>query len=187
MIPHGAAAGLRFNAADANLGYALGSTEALVQEALRRLLGPGDVVYDIGANVGFFAVLAACLVGSSGAVVAFEPLPSTAVALRRNAAPNGFAHVTVVALAVGRATGAAKLALRKESTGARLAAPGETGPTVDVEVVAIDDLVGSGAIRPPAPGSIDVQGAELEAIVGMRLTGAANTSPEPLPLPAVRF
>ena len=174
VISHGAAAGLRFNTAGANPGYALGTTEPLVQEALRRLLRPGDVVYDIGANVGFFTVLAARLVGSGGAVVAFEPLPSTAEALRRNAALNGFAHVTVVARAVGRAAGAAKLALREESTWARLAAPGETGPTVEVEMVAIDDLVGSGAIRPPALVKIDVEGAELEVIAGMRRTIAAH-------------
>src|ERR687893_362807 len=57
-IRHGVGAGLRFNTGDANPGYALGTTEPLIQEALASCLGPGDVFYDVGANVGFFTVLA---------------------------------------------------------------------------------------------------------------------------------
>jgi FkbM family methyltransferase len=144
IISHGAAAGLRFNAAGANPGYALGTTEPLVQEAVRAIVKPRDVVYDIGANVGFFTVLTARLVGPAGAVIAFEPLPETANAARRNADLNAFTHVTVLALAVGRRAGTARLELRAESTWARLADESTTGPTVDVEVVAIDELVDAG-------------------------------------------
>jgi FkbM family methyltransferase len=174
IISHGVAAGLRFNAAGANAGYALGTTEPLVQEAVRTMVKPRDVLYDIGANVGFFTVLAARLVGPAGGVVAFEPLPETAKAARRNADLNGFAHVTVLALAVGRRAGAAKLELREESTWARLANESTTGPTVDVEVVAIDDLVDAGRVRPPNFVKIDVEGAELDVIEGMRRTIIAH-------------
>src|SRR5437868_2582656 len=54
VISHGVAAGLRFNAAGANPGYALGTSEPLVQQEVARLVCAGDVVYDIGSNVGFF-------------------------------------------------------------------------------------------------------------------------------------
>lgn len=170
VISHGAAAGLKFNAAGANPGYALGTTEPPVQDTLQRLVKPGDVCYDIGANVGFFTVLLGRLVGPTGAVAAFEPLPPTAEALRRNAALNNFGHVTVFANAVGRAPGLVKLALREESTWARLADADTTGPTLDVPMVAIDDLVEAGTIRPPSMVKIDVEGAELEVIEGMRRT-----------------
>ena len=103
VISHGIGAGLKFNAGGANPGYALGTSEPPVQDALARLVKPGDVAYDIGANVGFFTVLLGRLVGPTGAVAAFEPLPPTAEALRKNAALNGFVHVTVFAHAVGRA------------------------------------------------------------------------------------
>jgi hypothetical protein len=53
IISHGVAAGLRFNAAGANAGHAIGTTEPLVQEAVRTIVRARDVVYDIGANVGF--------------------------------------------------------------------------------------------------------------------------------------
>jgi FkbM family methyltransferase len=174
IISHGVAAGLRFNAAGANAGYALGTAEPLVQEAVRTLVRPRDVVYDIGANVGFFTVIAARLVGPAGAVIAFEPLPETAGAARRNMDLNGFSHVTVLTNAAGKRGGTGKLELRDESTWARLADASSTGPTVDVEVVAIDDLVEAGVIRPPDFAKIDVEGAELDVIEGMRRTIAAH-------------
>lgn len=170
VISHGVGTGLRFNAAGANPGYALGTTEPAVQDALQRLVKPGAVAYDIGANVGFFTVLLGRLVGPTGAVAAFEPLPDTATALRHNAALNGFGHVTVFAHAVGRAPGTVKLALREESTWAKLADATTTGPTLDVTMVAVDDLVEAGTIRPPSLVKIDVEGAELEVIEGMRRT-----------------
>jgi FkbM family methyltransferase len=170
VISHGVGAGLKFNAAGANPGYALGTTEPPVQEALQRLVKPGDVVYDIGANVGFFTVLLGRLVEPGGTVAAFEPLPATAESLRKNAALNGFAHVTVFANAVGRCAGNVKLALREESTWAKLADADTTGPTLEVPMVAIDDLVEAETIRPPSLVKIDVEGAELEVIEGMRRT-----------------
>jgi FkbM family methyltransferase len=173
-ISHGVAAGLRFNAAGANAGYALGTTEPQVQEAMRTIVRPRDVLYDIGANVGFFTVLTARLVGPAGAVIAFEPLQESAEAARRNANLNGFTHVTVLTRAAGRRAGTAKLALREESTWAKLADDSTTGPTVDVEIVAIDDLVDAGTIRPPDFVKIDVEGAELDVIEGMRRTIIAH-------------
>jgi FkbM family methyltransferase len=174
IISHGVAAGLRFNASGANAGYALGVTEPLVQEAVRTIVRPGDVAYDVGANVGFFTVLIARLVGPAGAVIAFEPLPETARAARRNAELNGFTRVTVLTNAAGERGETAKLELREYSTLARLADESTTGPTVDVEVVAIDDLVDAGTIPAPDFVKIDVEGAELGVIEGMRRTIAAH-------------
>lgn len=169
-ISHGVATGLRFNASGANPGYALGTTEPLTQDALAKLIKPGMVIYDIGANVGFFTVLMAKLTGPTGAVFAFEPMPVTADAARRNAALNQFEHVTVTAAAVGRASGTVKLAIQEESTWAKLDDGSGTSPTIDVPMVAIDALVAAGTIKPPALIKIDVEGAELEAIEGMRAT-----------------
>lgn len=173
-ISHGIGVGLRFNAGGANPGYALGTSEPLVQDTLKDLVKSGMVVYDIGANVGFFTVLLGRLVGARGAVYAFEPVAETAKATRHNAELNGFAHVTVIAAAVGRQQGTVKLALREESTWAKFADEKSTGPTMEVPLVAIDGLVDDGTIKPPQLIKIDVEGAELEVIEGMRRTLAAH-------------
>jgi FkbM family methyltransferase len=166
-------AGLRFDAGGANPGYALGTTEPLVQEALAGLLRPADVFYDIGANVGFFTILGAHMVGPGGRVFAFEPLPENAVALRRNAALNGFDHVTLIEAAVSHAAGTATLFTAAEPTWAKLATPGDaqaTERTVTVRLVTIDDLLAEGSVAAPTLVKIDVEGAELDVIAGMTHT-----------------
>jgi len=55
-----------------------GALERPVQEAFRRLLAPGMTVWDVGANLGFFALVAARCVGPAGRVVAFEPVRASA-------------------------------------------------------------------------------------------------------------
>ena len=56
---------------------------------LLSMLRPGDVFVDVGANIGYFSVLAASVVGDDGAVFAFEPDPDNFRLLRRNVALNG--------------------------------------------------------------------------------------------------
>ncbi|MBI4541914.1 MAG: FkbM family methyltransferase [Gemmatimonadetes bacterium] len=173
VIRHGAGAGLVFDAGGANPGYALGTTEPLVQQALREHLRAGDVLYDIGANVGFFTVLGARLVGAGGAVYAFEPLAENANALRRNVELNGFRHVTVIEAAVSRASGEGSLVLADEPTWARLAsggAGGRSGRTVRVPLVAIDELIAQGRVSPPSLVKIDVEGVEVDVLRGMERT-----------------
>lgn len=58
--------------------------EAGIVKVLRKYLKPGDFFVDAGANIGFYTVLAAALVGESGRVLAVEMMPNTAIALRRN-------------------------------------------------------------------------------------------------------
>ncbi len=75
VILRGAGQGLRFNVAGSHSAFILGNHEPEVQELLESVLRPGMTYYDVGANVGFFAIIAARLVGPSGHVVCFEPLP----------------------------------------------------------------------------------------------------------------
>ena len=105
IIAKGLGKGLRFNAGNSNGGYLLGTSEPDVQEALAKLLKPGMVFFDIGANVGYLTILAARLVGPSGSVVAFDPVPDHAACIRRNAAMNRFEHVSVRPEAIGGENG----------------------------------------------------------------------------------
>jgi FkbM family methyltransferase len=176
-IRFGVGAGLRFNAGGANAGYALGIAEPPVQRVLKQCLQPGDVFYDVGANVGFFTLLGARRVGPQGHVYAIEPVPEIAAAARRNAALNGMAHVTVREAVVGARVGAGELLFSPEPTCGKLASTGARPDTVGslaVPMVSLDHLVLEERLPPPALVKIDVEGAELEVLSGMRATVAAH-------------
>jgi FkbM family methyltransferase len=150
-----------------------GTLEPPVQEALRRLLAAGDVFYDVGANVGFFTLLGARLVGPEGRVVAFEPVPACAHAVARNIELNGFGQAQIREEAVGAANGRAQLLVVGEASWSHLASTGrhaDVRDEIDVAVVALDELVEGGEIPPPDALKIDTEGAELQAIAGMRRT-----------------
>jgi FkbM family methyltransferase len=154
-----------------------GTLEPPVQEALRRLLAPGDVFYDIGANVGFFTLLGARLVGPHGRVVAFEPVPWCAQAVAHNIEINGFEHAEIRAVAVGGEDGSARLLVVGEASWSHLESTGrhaDVRDEIDVTVVSLDSLVAAGEIPPPDVLKIDTEGAELQAIEGARATIARH-------------
>jgi FkbM family methyltransferase len=70
--------------------------EPEVARVLLRVLREGDTFIDVGANAGFFTLMAAALVGPAGRVLCFEPDEGNNARLRRNIALNGFGNVTVV-------------------------------------------------------------------------------------------
>lgn len=172
-IRQGVGAGLRFNTGDSNVGYVLGTTEVDFQQLLASLLQPGQTFYDVGAHVGFFTVLGGRLVGAGGRVVAFEPLPANVQALRHNVELNDFAHVRVVDAAVANTMGTLELQLVGNSTGPKLALAGRDAGSkgsVQVATVALDAWLRETGERPPDLLKIDVEGAEIEVIQGMRET-----------------
>lgn len=157
--------GARWVAGASDAGCWLGSYEAEVQELLVSLVRPGSVVYDLGANAGFFTLLASRLVGPAGKVYAFEPLPANLDVLRRHLALNRAANVTVVAAAVGDRDGSARF----EGSGskARLGDGGAHGTAIEVTAVRIDTLIAHGELAPATLVKLDVEGAELAALQGM--------------------
>src|SRR4029077_12076424 len=74
--------------------YLHGDVEPVIQEILAGRLQPGMGFYDLGANIGFFSLLAAKLVGTTGKVFSFEPDPENAGRLVRNIERNGFTNAT---------------------------------------------------------------------------------------------
>lgn len=173
----GPAKGLRINLHGSAVAFATGAAERPVQDALARELRPGGTVFDIGANVGFVSLLAARLVGPRGRVVAFEPVPQNVAAIRENIALNSIDWVDVREAAVGRALGSARMIVSDISAFSRLetiSVPDHERTRIDVNVVSIDELLSSGSVPAPDLVKIDVEGAELDVIEGMRNTIAEH-------------
>jgi FkbM family methyltransferase len=160
-------------------GYGLvrGVLEPGVQEALRREVRPGSVVFDVGANIGFFSVLAARLAGPEGRVEAFEPVPAQAAAVAANATLNGLSNVVVHEEAVGETAGAGELLVTSERSWSHLADRGQhrlTRQRLWVRLVSLDELIEQGEVPPPDVVKIDVEGSEGSVLRGLRRTLAAR-------------
>lgn len=173
VVRAGPGLGLRIGRAEASADYRLGTNELPVQVAVADALAPGGVFLDVGANVGFFSLLAARAVGPRGSVCAIEPVPANAARIRANARRNRLTTVTVLELAASDAAGRTTLLLAAHPGGAVVASAGRppdaTG-SIEVATATIDDLVASGQLRPPTVVKIDVEGAEAAVLVGMAST-----------------
>ena len=105
-IATGHARGLRWKRSKRYVnGYWLGQYELPVQEALVRELAPGDTFYDLGANAGFFTLVAAKRVGPAGRCIAFDPDPSNVESIREQASLNGLLNIQAVQEAVSDVAG----------------------------------------------------------------------------------
>lgn len=161
-IVQGPLRGRRWVVGSASHGCWLGTYEKDKQRVLAALARRGDVVFDIGANVGFYSLLAARCVGPEGKVVAFEPLPANLAYLRRHLELNGIGNVDVVPAAVGRAPGRAAFTVAASRSMGGLDAAG----TLEVDVVSLDDLARTRSLPAPAIVKMDIEGGEVDALLG---------------------
>ncbi|MEZ5399834.1 MAG: FkbM family methyltransferase [Bryobacteraceae bacterium] len=139
---------------------------------------PGMIVADVGANVGFFTLLAARLTGGQGRVHSFEPTPATAAILEDNVQVNGFRESGIVAVhrqAVSARRGNARLTVFENDSGHNtLYWPGGNESAVEVETVTLDEAL---AAEPRVDFvKIDTEGAEPAVLAGMDRILAANPS-----------
>jgi FkbM family methyltransferase len=152
-------------------GYWLGHYELPVQKALTRELKEGDVFYDIGANAGFFALMAARRVGPKGLCVAFDPDPDNCASMHGQKALNDFQNWIIVNEAVSERRGIRRF-LRSGAGAAtgRLAAVAVDGarPTEveSLEVAATTVDLAAQCWPPPTLVKVDVEGAEAEVLRG---------------------
>ena len=146
-----------------------GEEEPEVQDALVEYLRPGMTFYDVGANIGFFSLLAARIVGPFGRVVSFEADPEIAVRLRENLARNGFEQATVVQRAVWSEPTTVLFARVDSSVSpdrglGHVVVDRNSSNTIAVDAVALDGFLGSE--RQPDFIKCDVEGAEAAVFAG---------------------
>lgn len=134
-------------------------------------LRPGDVAWDVGANIGCHTLRFAQAVGPAGTVVAVEPAPRNLEVLRRNVAANGLAQVRVVEAAASDAEGPLELHLSGANAGAhslqRGSVPDAAG-AVRVAGVRLADEARRQGLGPARLVKMDLQGGEPAALRGAR-------------------
>lgn len=137
---------------------------------------PGDVVYDIGANVGAYSLIAATLAGGDVSVVAFEPAYANYEALCENVVLNRVAdRVIPLPIVLAERTRLASLESAETVAGATHSLTDGAGPAYRQPVLAyaLDDLIGTFGLPAPSLVKLDVDGAEVLVLDGARSTIAA--------------
>jgi FkbM family methyltransferase len=149
--------------------YYGGSYEPAVSALLRRLLKPGMVFFDVGANIGEFTALAGHCVGRAGQVHAFEASPRTFSQLVDNVALNRLQNVRLVECAVSSDNGVREFFLSPGiASGSSSLAPAHdySGQSVKVRAVTLDSYVEENGVPSVNVVKLDIEGAELEAVKG---------------------
>jgi FkbM family methyltransferase len=163
-----------------DLGYAptirqmlLGKYEIAVQRAMKKLLKPGDSFIDVGANIGYLSAIGAGLVGKTGQVHSFEPVPEYFQRLNRMANLNPDYRIVANQSAIGDAEGMAGIDVvnthRWHNIGAHSMVPGiilkeNLAKRIQVPVCRLDDYIAKHNLRNIPLIKIDVEGFELPVL-----------------------
>jgi FkbM family methyltransferase len=148
---------------------------------IEQFVRPGDVLYDIGANVGAYSLAACGATNGSVLVYAFEPSYATFAALCENIVLNRCGRAIVpLHVAVGAETGMVPFQLSTTTPGAAMHSGtrpdqslAETAPMLRVPGYRLDDLVEKLGLQPPNHLKVDVDGTELDVLEGARRTLAS--------------
>lgn len=154
---------------------AIEAHERPILKALQQLVRPGDVVYDIGANVGLFSVMMARWVGETGWLYAFEPNPVCMCFLRANLERARAERYTLVPVALSDRRGECAFTSNYATTlvGAGADSPAtipKPGHQIRVDADTLDAIIDRWQLRAPNVIKIDIEGAERVAIAGMMRT-----------------
>lgn len=154
--------------------YVCGSFEPNEFAFVDRVLKPGMVFIDVGANDGYFTLFAARRVGAGGKVIAVEPSSRERAHLQRNLGRNGLDNVQVVPAALGAAAGLADLHLAHgvhaghNTLGDFAHDDVERASSERVHVETLDAVVARNALSHVDLVKIDVEGAEAGVVAGAR-------------------
>lgn len=154
---------------DAALGMFLrtkGEFEPVQTKLFLETLKEGNLVLDIGANVGYYTILASSIVGKKGIVYAFEPDPGNIALLQKNIALNNCTNVVVVEKALGDKNEESQLAIDPGNPGESKLATHSNKNTISIQTITLDSFVKKYNISHIDVIKIDIEGAELLALSG---------------------
>lgn len=156
---------------------AMGTYEPAKHEMIRRHLRPGMTFLDVGANLGYFTLQAAQLVGGTGTVISIEPAPENFSYLQRSIALNGYNNTRALPIALSDRDGCGQLQILGRSTEYTLAPLDPRYnylPKITVPTKTLDSVVEVEKLQHVDMVKIDVQLFEIEVLRGAQQTLRAN-------------
>lgn len=154
--------------------YFFGVWEPNLTRWIGERLSPGDVFIDVGANIGYYSLLASNRVGGAGSVVAIEPSPSIFGCLVRNLALNGIRNVRTINMAVSHQEEVLSLSLGPDwnsgltTTRTKLLEHAEFTLEAQVQAAPLGLMLTRAEIQNARLIKIDVEGAEWSVAYGMQ-------------------
>ena len=144
----------------------MGCYEPLNTHRFKRLLRPGMVVVDVGANIGYFTLLAASLVGQSGQVFAVEPWPENFAILERAIKRNSLVQVRSFQFGLGGEPGVGQISQADQSVFNNRTASMAGATGISVSVRPLDDCITDWGLKRIDLLKIDVDGYETQILEG---------------------
>ena len=147
-----------------------GYYEKTLGDLLKRILQPGDVFLDIGANIGYFSLLAANKEPTSK-IFSFEPVKNLLQKLEKNISVNNFRNITAVNAAISDTIEEKELFVSAaDNSGMSSFHPPEnySGTKEKVKVVTIDSWFKTAGLSKIDLIKLDIEGSELAALKGMQ-------------------
>ena len=143
-----------------------GNFEPVETEIVKKEIKENDIVLDVGANIGYYSLIFAQLIGKSGKVYSFEPDPTNFEILKKNILVNKHENVILENKAVSNKEGNLKLYLSTENNGMHRIYPSKwCKESIDINSIKIDNYFNKNQkidfIK------LDIEGAEYDALLGM--------------------
>lgn len=164
-ILQGPLRGKRWIAGSTIHGCWLGTFEPVKQKLFAAAIKPGSVVYDLGAHVGFYSLLAGIQAGPEGKIFCFEPLPRNIGYMRKHFEMNDIHNCFIWDVAVSNREGTASFDFQSSDPSMGHLSAGSFGPLC-VKTVTLDALVATGELAPPDLIKCDIEGGEFDALTG---------------------
>lgn len=145
-----------------------GAWEAEVTSFICPGIVAGMTVLDVGADIGYYTLLFAKRVGEHGRVIAFEPISSAREKVEYNVVLNGYSNITVSHFALFSKSGATILEDPFQLSRINPAKSSSGKNDIEIQMVVFDEYASELDIKRIDLVKIDVEGAELDVLVGMR-------------------
>ena len=159
-----------------------GIDEPWIAKLARTYVKQNDIIYDIGAHIGYTTVLFAHYLSNSGQIHAFEILRSTTDLLKETVQANPFRNVIIHTIGLGAHEQTLELPIGNTRMTSVHSTTGNGGTTETCRITPLDKYVWEKDLPMPSLMKIDVEGAEVDC-----LKGALSLIKRSLPLLIVEF